>query len=124
MKNTELLTDVVVYDETVKLLFFELVDILYQKEYFGFLDEAKEYVSNIEQYFKVEIPKLHRLGLTKKAMPYFERYGKDLYFVAYRRVKSRTTWYSFYEVLNDRYFKIVHIINNHTAESAYIEHNS
>ena len=124
MKNTALLTDIVVYNENVKLSFFELVDILYQKEYFGFLDEAKEYVSMIEQYFKIEIPKLHRLGLSKKAMSYFERYGENLYFIAYRRTKSRTTWYAFYEVFDDKYFKVVHIINNHTVEAAYIEHKS
>jgi len=124
MKNTALLTDYVVYDENVKMLFFELVDILYQKEYFGFLDDAKEYVSKIEQYFQMEIPKLHRLGLTKKAMPYFKRYGEDLSFVAYKKAKSRTTWYAFFEVFEDRHFKVVHIINNHTIEAAYIEHKT
>jgi hypothetical protein len=121
MKNTAK-TDHVLFDENVKLLFFELIDILYQKEYFGFLDEVKEYVSQIEQYFKTEIPKLHRLGLTKKAMPYFKKYGENLFFVAYRRTKTRTTWYAFFEIFNGRYFKVVHIINNHTKEAAYIEH--
>jgi hypothetical protein len=112
----------VVFDENVKLLFFELIDILYQKGYFGFLDEAKEYVSQIEQYFKKEIPKLHRLGLTKKAMPYFKKYGKNLFFVACRRSKNRTTWYAFFEIFDERYFKVVHLMNNHTEEAAYIEH--
>jgi len=111
----------VVFDENVKLFFFELIDILYQKGYFGFLDEAKEYVSEIEQYFKTEIPKLHRLGLSKKAMPFFYRYGENLFFVAYRR-KTHTTWYAFYEIFNEQYFKIVHIINSHTEEAGFIEH--
>jgi len=117
-------TSRVVFHENVKLLFFELIDILYQKEYFGYLNEAKEYVSQIEQYFTTEIPKLHQLGLTKKAMPYFTRYGENLFFAAYRKTKSRTTWYAFYEVFGNRYFKVVHIINNHTEEAAYIEHSS
>jgi hypothetical protein len=125
MKNTAAKTDHVVFNENVKLLFFELIDTLYQKEYFGFLDDAKEFVSKIEQYFNTEIPKLHRLGLSKEAMPYFHKYGKNLFFVAYRRTKTRTTWYAFYEVfetLNKRYYKVVHIINNHTEEAAYIKH--
>jgi len=63
----------VVYDENVKMMLFELIDTLYQKKYFSFLYEAKEYVLKIEQYFKIEIPNLHRLGLSKKAMPYFEK---------------------------------------------------
>ena len=122
MKNTAVKTDYVVFSENVKLLFFELIDILYQEEYFGFLDEAKEYVSKIEQYFTTAIPKLHQLGLTKKAMPYFTKYGENLFFTAYRKTKSRTTWYAFYEIFDKRYFKVVHIINNHTEEAAYIDH--
>ena len=123
MKNTLSKTELVVFSEDVKSFFFELIDILFQKEYFGFLDEAKEYVSEIVQYFETEIPKMHRLGLSKKAMPYFQKYGENLFFAAYRRTKSRTTWYAFYEIFDERYFKVVHILNNHTEESAYIEHN-
>ena len=115
-------TSHVVFNESVKLSFFELIDILYQNGYFGLLDEAKEYVSEIEQYFKTEIPKLHQMGLNKRAMPYFRKYGENLFFAAYRRTKTRTTWYALYEVFDDSYFKVVHIINNHTAEAAYIEH--
>jgi hypothetical protein len=122
MKNTVTKTNRVVFNENVKLLLFELIDILYQKEYFGSLDEAKEYVSKIEHYFSTEIPKLHLLGLTKKAMPYFTRYGENLFFAAYRRTKSHTTWYAFYVIFDKKYFKVMHIINNHTEESAYIEH--
>ena len=121
MKNTAK-ASYVVYDESVKMMFFELIDTLYQKEYFSFLSEAKEYVAKIEQYFKIEIPNLHRLGLSKEAMPYFEKYGENLYFVAYRRTKSRTTWYAFFEIFDENYFKVVHITNNHTKDAAYIEH--
>ncbi|MCL2651719.1 MAG: hypothetical protein FWD60_11960 [Candidatus Azobacteroides sp.] len=121
MKNTGK-DDLVVFNENVKFTFFELIDVLYQKGYFGFLDEAKEYVSEIEQYFKTEIPKLHRLGLSKKAMPYFRKYGESLYFATYIRTKTRTTWYALYEVFGTSYFKVVHITNNHTEEAAYIEH--
>lgn len=121
MKNTAK-TDLVVFDENVKFLFFELIDILYQRGYFGFLDEAKEYVSEIEQYFKTEIPKLHKLGLSKKAMPYFKKYGENLFFATYRRTKTQTTWYAFYEIFGTRYFKVVHITNNHTEEAACIDH--
>ena len=121
MKNIAKINSVV-FNDNVKFLFFELIDNLYQKGYFGFLDEAKEYVLEIEQYFQSEIPKLHQLGLNKKAMPYFGKYGKDLFFAAYRRTKTHTTWYAFYEIFDNKYFKVVHIINSHTKEAAYIEH--
>ena len=122
MKNT-LKTNDVIYNESVKLKFFELIDTLYQKEYFSFLYEAKEYVSEIVSYFQTEIPNLYKLGLCKEAMPYFEKYGENLFFVAFRKTKSRTTWYAFFEVFDDTYFKVVHITNNHTEDAAYIEHN-
>ena len=122
MKNTVTKTVQVVFNENVKLLFFELIDTLYLKEYFGFLDKAKKYVSEIEQYFSTEIPILHRLGLSKKAMPYFNKYGNNLFLASYRKTKSNTTWYAFYEIFDKRYFKVVHIINNHTEEAAHIEH--
>jgi hypothetical protein len=122
MKNTVTKTIQVVFNENVKLLFFELIDTLYLKEYFGFLDEAKKYVSEIEQYFSTEIPILHRLGLSKKAMPYFNKYGNNLFFASYRKTKPNTTWYAFYEIFDKRYFKVVHVINNHTEEAAHIEH--
>jgi len=121
MKNTGK-DDLVVFNENVKFTFFELIDFLYQKEYFGFLYEAKEYVLEIEQYFKTEIPKLHRLGLSKKASLYFRKYGESLYFATYKRTKTQTTWYALYEVFDTNYFKVVHITNNHTEEVAYIEH--
>jgi len=113
-------TDFVVFDQSVKWTFFELVDILYQKEYFGFLDDVKKYVSEIEQYFKTEIPNLHRLGLNKEVTSYFEKYRESLFVATYRRKKNRTTWYAFYEVFDERYFKVVHIANNHTEDVAYI----
>ena len=122
MKNIVPKTNQVVFNENVKFLFFELIDILYQEEYFGYLDKAKEYVLEIELYFTTEIPRLHWLGLSKKAIPYFEKYGDNLFFAAYRKTKTRTTWYAFYEIFDNRYFKVVHIINNHTKEAAYIEH--
>jgi hypothetical protein len=84
MKNTAKINQVV-FSENVLLLFFDLIDCLYQKEYFRFLDEAKEYVLEIEQYFRTEIPKLHQLGLTKKSTKYFKKYGENLFFSAYRR---------------------------------------
>ena len=121
MKNM-LKTNHVVYDENVKLQFFELMDTLYREEYFNSLCEAKEYVSEIAFFFKTEIPNLHKLGLTKKAMPYFEKYGKNLFFAAFRKTKSRTTWYAFFAVFNDAYFKVVHITNNHTKDAEYIVH--
>jgi len=120
MRNIIVKNCQVIFNDNVKHLFFELIDILYQKEYFGSLNDAKEYVLKIEQYFSNEIPKLHQLGLTKEAAPYFTKYGENLFIASYRKSKSNTTWYALYEVFDYLYFKVVLIINNHTEEASYI----
>ncbi len=104
----------------VDIFLFELIDTLYQKGYFGFLSTAEEYVADIYSFMEKELPKSHRMNMCKKANSYFNQYGENLYVSAYRRPKTRTTWYAFYEVLADKYFKIVYITNNHSEEAVHI----
>ena len=51
--------------------------------------------------------------LKKKAPVFFERYGKDMYYITYQR-NSNTTWYIFFSVIGDTYF-IKYITNNHVS---------
>ena len=51
--------------------------------------------------------------LKKKAPAFFERYGKDMYYITYQR-NSNTTWYIFFSVIGDTYF-IKYITNNHVS---------
>jgi hypothetical protein len=57
----------VIYTEEIKLFLRELFVLLYEKEYFGFPDDAKSYVDRITRYaeqFQVLFPgRMHPLIL-------------------------------------------------------------
>ena len=101
----------VVYTEYSRKYLSDLVDILYDENYFSFESAAVEYVNSltIEMETTIHIKPKH------KATHHFSRYGKDLWYVAYPKNK-RTTWYFFftYHPDNDIYF-IKYITNNHVA---------
>ena len=83
----------------------ELVDVLYEKEYFGFEESAVSYVDDLIDDI---VNNLHR-KLKKKSPGQFLKYG-DRY-ATYRR-NNKTSWYVFFEVENDTYY-VNYIANNH-----------
>jgi hypothetical protein len=83
-----------------------LSDILYDKEYFGFRETAKEYVSKIYEFI-YNIPKVKQ-HVAKKP-----KYGK--YYAVYKPAKSKTNYYITFNKKDDRYV-IKNIITNHTKE--------
>lgn len=85
----------------------ELIEILYQKQYFGFYESAMNYVEDLIQDIKNNLPSL----LKKKAPAHFDRYGKNLYYVSYRK-NHNTQWYVFFSIHNDTYL-VRYIANNH-----------
>ena len=91
----------------------ELINILYNKGYFGFEETALKYVSELETEIRETLPYRHK----RKAPKYFERYGKDMFFATFKKSK-RTQWYVFfskYEENKETIYLIRHIENNHTA---------
>ena len=89
----------------------ELVNVLYENGYFGFEDDAIEYVKDL--VFDIE-KNLHT-KLKKRAPKYFERYGKGLYYAGFKKNK-RTTWYVFftkYMENEEEIYLVRYIANNH-----------
>ena len=87
----------------------ELVDILFENDYFGFREDAKEYVQRLINYIENNI-------FTKSkyiAPKYFNRYGKNLFYIFYKPNK-RTTWFVFFQ-LKDNVYLIKYITNNHVS---------
>jgi hypothetical protein len=99
MENEKVKISPVVYD-----YLFELITVLYEEEYFGFLDSTKNYVDEIIN-FMYTIP-LQKSKLTKN-----KRFGK--YYCKYKH-NSKTSWYIVFDVEND-YFIVKFITNNHTS---------
>lgn len=87
----------------------ELTNVLYNKGYFGFIESAKDYTDRLTDYIVDNIS--HK---TKhKAPRYFNRYGKEMYYITFKP-NQRTTWYIFFQIREDRYL-IRYITNNHIS---------
>ena len=60
-----------------------LVEILYIKGYFGFLDSSNKYVGELVDDIKLNLPTMqHRLAPT-----YFDRYGKKMKYAVFKKNK-------------------------------------
>ena len=90
-----------------------LVPILYEKEYFGFVESAIRYVDELIADINTGIHNRPH----KPAPVHFDRYGEDMDYAVFSRNKN-TSWYVFftsYEVENELIYLIRHIENNHTV---------
>ena len=89
-----------------------LVVILYNKEYFGFLDASKRYVADLIDDILTTLP----IRLHKPASAYFDKYGKNMKYAAFKKSKN-TTWYVFfktYQKNRETIYLVRYIANNHT----------
>jgi len=104
--NVIILTEVLDYLD-------DLVIILYKKDYFGFLETSKNYVKELLEDIKINLPtKPH-----KPAPEYFNKYGKDMEYASFKKNK-RTTWYVFFEIYDNNgelIYLVRYIANNHTV---------
>lgn len=99
----------VLFHEQALLQLEDSVQQLVEKGYFSEEFYAVDYVRDIFRYFSLNLTHL----VARRAPEYFNRYcvdGKDLYYVAYSK-SNRTTWYAFYEELENAY-SVVYLGNN------------
>ena len=90
-----------------------LITILFEKNYFGFREDAKKYATGLKEYIEQYIPVLPK----HKAPDYFSKYGENMQYVSYP-INKRTTWYFFFYQETEVYI-ICYITNNH-YEGQYI----
>ncbi len=90
---------------------YEMIEILYQKEYFGFKESAVNYVVTLEEDIRKNI-----YSKTKKpAPPFFNRYGKKLLYSVFSKNKT-TQWYVFFNIYienSETIYVVRYISNNH-----------
>jgi hypothetical protein len=91
----------------------DLIQTLYDEEYFGFEEAAKKYV---EELFHDITTTLHT-RFKRPAPKYFDRYGKGMYYAVF--VKSKNTqWYVFFTIYkeqNEVIYLVRYIGNNHVT---------
>ena len=103
---------IVFTDETLTY-FNTLSKLLYEKEYFGFKEEAKHYVYDLLERIKTTLP----TRVKKPAPAYFDRYGKKMLYAVFPKNKT-TQWYVFfnvYQMADETVFLVRHISNNHVV---------
>jgi len=104
----------VLYLPEVEIYLFELIELLYRKEYFSSLDQAIHYVSRLRQYIENSIATVHK----RKAPDVFKKYGKDMCYFIYRANRN-TSWYIFFQQKEDVYL-IRYITNNHVSAQYFV----
>ena len=88
-----------------------LVTILYEKEYFGFEEQAIEYVDDLLDDIITTLP-IHQ---KKPAPKHFNKYGKGMYYAVFKKNKH-THWYVFFRIYRkngELIYQIRYISNNH-----------
>lgn len=97
----------VVYSEVATEFMNDLVTILYNQDYFGFIDSALDYVFKMKDFIDKNI----RTVSHYPAPRYFSKYKSGMKYIMYQANK-RTTWYIFFKQSENR-FMIYYITNNH-----------
>ncbi|MDL2255302.1 hypothetical protein LJC38_01790 [Parabacteroides sp. OttesenSCG-928-K15] len=101
----------VVFLPEVEEYLFELTEILYQKEYFGFKESAVRYIKELVLDIRDNLP----ISSKHIAPLYFARYGAGLYYSSFRKNKN-TLWYVFFNVYkteDDTVYLVRYISNNY-----------
>ncbi len=96
----------VVYSVETKKYLRDLVYFLFQNEYFGFEEDAKNYVDRITFFIEESISTYP----SKTSPEEFKIFGEK--FMLYK-ANAQTTWYIFFDCDEDK-FLIKFITNNHT----------
>lgn len=95
----------------VRNYFEELSVILYQKEYFGFFENALQYADELFSEIEYDLPYKPK----KIAPKYFERYGEGLFYATFKRNRN-TSWYVFFNIYHTKretVFFVRYVSNNH-----------
>ena len=95
----------------VRQYFYELSYILYEKDYFSFLDKSEQYVEELIRDIQENLPtKRH-----KPALNHFNEYGKNMKYASFKK-NRRTTWYAFFKTYRkdgETFCLVRYIANNH-----------
>ena len=100
------------YQDEAVLYLDELIEVLYKKEYFGFIESAEIYVSRIYDFVDENIQNFPK----RKTPLKLKRLASNYIFF---KINPRTTWFIFFEKL-DNNFLITYILNNHCSEAKFL----
>jgi len=107
----------VLFVPKVQEYLYELENILYEKEYYGFEESAIRYVDELIYDITTNLSnKLH-----KPTPKHYNQYGEELYYATFKR-NRQTNWYVFFSkyVENEETIYLVCYIGNNHTESHHL----
>ncbi len=102
----------IIYTKNFVAYLDSLVYLLFKKEYFGFVESADDYVDKIYEFIEESIETFP----SKKTPKKLKIFGQNYIFY---KSNQTTTWYIFFEVLNNNYL-ITNIINRNSEEVKFL----
>ncbi|HNW90034.1 MAG TPA: hypothetical protein PKN48_10245 [Bacteroidales bacterium] len=102
----------IVYNKEVTVFFNDLIDILFEQEYFSYYDSSKKYVLKLKSEIQKTIHIKQRHNTPQSLIKHGKHYKKF-------SISKRTTWVVFYTLKNGTYY-INYITNNHTPDAEHI----
>lgn len=99
---------IILYSDDFEYSIKNLIDILYQNQYFAFEESAIFYTVKIFNFIEDNI----ELPISKNSPENFRKFGDK--YLKYK-ANNQTTWYIFFFQKNNQ-FLVNHILNNHTQE--------
>ena len=99
----------IIFKEEILIYFDELIYILFLEEYFGYVENAQQYVDKIVNFIINDISSFP----SKKSPSKLQYLGSNYIFY---KSNTRSTWYIFFEKRATN-FLITGIINNHCEEA-------
>lgn len=102
----------IVFTAEFDALVEELLFVLYEDEYFGFIEDAAKYVSKIYDFIEQKITTYPTKNTPPKLIQHGEKY------LVYK-ANNQTSWYIFFSQIEQTYF-IKFITNNHTDLAAQL----
>jgi len=104
------LEKIIIYAPEVKSYLIDLINNLFEKDYFGFPESAEEYVNNIRNFIEEKIGIYPSKSTPKELIKFGENY------IRYE-ANTKTSWYIFYSQIEQTYF-IKLITNSHSDFTA------
>ncbi|MDR1022108.1 MAG: hypothetical protein LBL94_02380 [Prevotellaceae bacterium] len=92
---------------------FELAELLYRKDYFGFKETARQYVIELVEDIVDLLPTKRK----RQSPPYFDRYGEGMFYAVFKK-RKHTQWYVFFNICaaeEEAVYLVRYISNNHMS---------
>ena len=103
---------IVQYLPEIELFLNNLSDVLFEKNYFSFLQYSENYVDDLTNFIEQNISKYPHKTTPKSLV----KWGMFYFFY---KANNRTTWYIFFEKKEHR-FLITHITNKHIQDISFL----